>query len=77
MINIKSNGQRASSITPARSATLIVANPFGNCAVARVATKKGMGFKVITPMNTVPVTYRAPRTQYVLASQYELLSKGF
>lgn len=71
MINIKHSGQRATSILP-RTASLVIANPFGKSAIAYVN-----GHTCIIPMHTVSVTYKRPRTQFILASQYDLLTQGY
>lgn len=63
-MRLKYSGQRTCR-TPVRSATIVVANPFGNSAIAYVAGNDGEGWKCITPMQTIGIKYKQPRTQFI------------
>jgi len=64
---------RATSVPkiPKQTAALVVANPFGACAVAYVAgpNKDYQGTKWIIPMGTVRIIKRRPRTKFIDMSQ--------
>lgn len=67
-MRLKHSGQRTCRTsqppaTPAqtpRSADWIIANPFGNSAIAHVN-----GHTVIVPMRTIHIKYKQPRTQFI------------
>ena len=72
MINIKRASNTCALPPLPQQASFLMANPFGKSAIAFVN-----GHTCIIPMRTVKVTFKRPRTQFVLASQYELLTQGY